>query len=307
MGTPISFGVSTTGDAAEVARLEQMPYLDSLWVGGHVVARQACREVVTTLAHVAALTSRVDVGTAVLVPALYHPVVLGKQLADIDVRSGGRVKVGVGVGGDIAAEFPAVGVPVSERGQRTSEILHMLRLLWSQEGVSYEGSFYSVSDVTIAPRPSRPAGLPIIVAGRNTRAMERAVRFGQGWLPYFYTPHRYARSVTMLRERADALDVSLHGFEWAVYLHLSLDEHAQSATDLARAYLRRSFHVELDGPGASGTVYGDAADVADQINAYVSAGARHFVLVPCDRGRTADVIDRFFDSVFPRLDHVVAT
>jgi alkanesulfonate monooxygenase SsuD/methylene tetrahydromethanopterin reductase-like flavin-dependent oxidoreductase (luciferase family) len=87
----------------------------------------------------------------VLLLPLYHPVVLAKQLADLDSRSGGRVTVGVGVGGEFRAEFDAVGVPVTERGARTSESIEVLRKLWRGGPVSHEGTFYRFPEVELRP------------------------------------------------------------------------------------------------------------------------------------------------------------
>jgi alkanesulfonate monooxygenase SsuD/methylene tetrahydromethanopterin reductase-like flavin-dependent oxidoreductase (luciferase family) len=101
-----------------------------VWQSGHVLPPSATGEAVIRLALMTAWTERVRVGTSVLLLPLYHPVVLAKQLADLDSRSGGRLTVGVGVGGEFPAEFDAVGVTVAERGARTSESIEVLRKLW---------------------------------------------------------------------------------------------------------------------------------------------------------------------------------
>jgi alkanesulfonate monooxygenase SsuD/methylene tetrahydromethanopterin reductase-like flavin-dependent oxidoreductase (luciferase family) len=155
-----------------LAAVERLP-VGSVWQGGHLLPPGPTGEAITRLALMAAWTERVRVGTSVLLLPLYHPVIAAKQLADLDSRSGGRVTVGVGVGGEFRAEFDAVGIPLAERGARTDESIEVLRTLWrsasgkssasgeggaSQEGgpVSFQGKFFSFTDVEL--RPVRAAG-----------------------------------------------------------------------------------------------------------------------------------------------------
>src|SRR5690349_10013325 len=134
-----------------------------------------------------AWTERVDVGAAVLLLPLYHPVVLAKQLADLDARSGGRLRVGVGVGGEFPQEFRAVGVPMGERGARTSEAMEVLRALWQGGPVTRRGRFFPLDDIEVRPvappgggAGMQPSGPPLIVSGRKPPAMRRAARLGDG-------------------------------------------------------------------------------------------------------------------------------
>jgi alkanesulfonate monooxygenase SsuD/methylene tetrahydromethanopterin reductase-like flavin-dependent oxidoreductase (luciferase family) len=128
-------------EKAWLQAVEKLP-IDSIWQGGHVLPPSATGEAITRLALLTAWTERVRIGTAVLVLPLYNPVIVAKQLADLDSRSGGRVTVGVGAGGEFAKEFEAVGVPLAERGARTNEGIEVLRKLWSGGPVSYSGRFY---------------------------------------------------------------------------------------------------------------------------------------------------------------------
>ncbi|MGH9003152.1 MAG: LLM class flavin-dependent oxidoreductase, partial [Acidimicrobiia bacterium] len=112
-GERIIFGAAALPepDRAWLAAAERLP-IDSVWQGGHVLPRQPTGEAITRLALLTAWTERVRVGTAVLLLPLYHPVILAKQVADLDVWSGGRVSLGVGVGGEFPHEFAALGVPL---------------------------------------------------------------------------------------------------------------------------------------------------------------------------------------------------
>ena len=114
------------------------------------------------LATAAGVTSRVGLGTAALVLPLRHPVILAKEIASLQVLSGGRFKFGVAVGWD-PAEFAAIGVPLQERGRRTDEAIEIVRLLLTEEHVSFDGRFWQFDDVTIYPRVDDPP--PLWVAG----------------------------------------------------------------------------------------------------------------------------------------------
>src|SRR5215472_3500478 len=192
-----------------LAAVEKLP-VDSVWQGGHLLPPTHTGEAITRLALMTAWTERVRVGTSVLLLPLYHPVVIAKQLADLDSRAGGRLTVGVGVGGEFQAEFDAVGVPVAERGARTSESIQVLRALWQGGPASHQGKFWSFSDMELRPVRAagspgmRPGGPPIVVAGRKEAAMRRAARLGDGWMPYLVSPQAYARSVAVISEAAAA-------------------------------------------------------------------------------------------------------
>jgi probable F420-dependent oxidoreductase len=140
------------------ARAEQLGF-DGLWVAEHLLRAPLIYEVsflspLTILAHLAACTRRIRLGTAILVLPLRHPVVLAKELATLDLLAEGRLVLGVGTGWD-AHEFEACDVPIRERGSRTDEGLALLRRLLTEKSVTFDGRYHRVRDVTIDPRPAR--------------------------------------------------------------------------------------------------------------------------------------------------------
>jgi len=126
------------------------------------------------LARLSAVTERVLIGTSILLLPLYSPAIVAKQVADLDRATGGRVILGIGVGGEYPQEFRACGIPLGERGRRADEAIPLLRRLWSGENVSHDGPFFPMADVKIHPAPIQPGGPPIVVAGRKDVAMRRA-------------------------------------------------------------------------------------------------------------------------------------
>jgi len=159
---------------ALAARAETLGY-DSVWVGDSVLARPR-HEPLTMLAAVAARTERIDLGTAVLLPALRNPVLLAHQIATLDQISEGRLILGVGIATDvpnIRAEFTAAGVPFEKRVGRMLEGLRLCRALWEGKPVDWDGR-WQVRGGVIGPTPYRPGGPPIWIGGSVPAARERA-------------------------------------------------------------------------------------------------------------------------------------
>jgi alkanesulfonate monooxygenase SsuD/methylene tetrahydromethanopterin reductase-like flavin-dependent oxidoreductase (luciferase family) len=303
-----------------LAAAERLP-IESIWQGGHILPPSPTGEAITRLALLTAWTERVRVGTSVLLLPLYHPVIVAKQLADLDSRSGGRVSVGVGVGGEFRREFDAVGVPLSERGPRTNEAMQVLRSLWSGGPVSHHGRFFRLDDVELRPvRPpvtgdaeagegretdgapqTRQGRLPLLVSGRKPPAMRRAALLGDGWMPYLMSPSAYARSVATICAESQAAGRDLTGFEWMMYLYCSVRADADRARDDVASFIGRGYGDKpadmLDRIAPSGT----PEQVAARLQEYVDAGVRHFIISPAASDDTLEVVTLAAREVLPRL------
>ena len=289
-------------ERAWLEAVEQLP-IESVWQGGHVLPNHATGEAITRLALMTAWTERVRVGSAILLLPLYHPVLVGKQLADLDARSGGRLSVGVGVGGEFPHEFEALGVATSERGARTDEAIEVLRALWSGAPVTHHGKFFDLEGVELRAvgDAMQPGGPPIIVSGRKEPAMRRAARLGDGWMPYLMSAEAYARSVETIRTEAAAFGRDLTDFEWTVYLYCSVRRDGNRARDDVAAFLGRGYGDKpremLDRIAPSGT----PDEVAARVQEYVDAGARHIIISPAAPEDTLEVVQLAAEEVLPRL------
>ncbi len=157
------------------------------------------------LATVAGATERIRLGTAIVILPQRNPVVLAKELATIDVMSGGRLSFGVGVGW-LAEEFAAIGTPFDERAARTDEAIEVLRCLWSEDEASFAGRFTNLDRALMFPKPiqqvgGRP-GVPILVGGHSKAAARRAGRLGDGFFPARATPDDLGPLVDLVRASA---------------------------------------------------------------------------------------------------------
>jgi probable F420-dependent oxidoreductase len=132
------------------------------------------------LSFAAAVTSRIGLATGVLLLPEHNPVVAAKQAATLDVLSGGRFTLGIGIGW-AAEEFAALGVPFARRGQRTAEYVAAMRTLWSDDVASFDGEFTRFSAVRVNPRPVRGRQIPIVMGGNSDAALGRAAVFANGW------------------------------------------------------------------------------------------------------------------------------
>ncbi len=141
-------------------------------------------EPIATVAHLTAVTSRARFATNILVAALRRPVVLAKEAATIDVLSGGRLDIGVGVGWQ-REEYEAAGLSFEERGRLLNHTIEVCQALWRNQVAGYESSELSFSNIHQMPKPLQPGGVPIWVSGTvNNRSMDRLARFGSGWIPW---------------------------------------------------------------------------------------------------------------------------
>jgi probable F420-dependent oxidoreductase len=194
------WGPDATRDGVlKVARTAEAAGLDSIWVADHVVyplaggssypyrddgppfaPDEGFLDALTTLALIAGATERVLLGTSVLVLPMREPVQLANTVASLDVLSGGRVLLGVGVGW-WEQEFRALSAPFEQRGNRIEEQIEILRLLWRHGTHAFHGEFYDFDEIVCEPRPAQAGGPPILIGGMGRAGRRRAGRIGDGW------------------------------------------------------------------------------------------------------------------------------
>ncbi|MFG1962306.1 LLM class flavin-dependent oxidoreductase [Nonomuraea sp. NPDC049028] len=189
----------------EQARLAESLGFDSVWAGDSPVTRHRA-DPLMLLSAVAATTERVTLGTAVLLPALRHPILLAHQLATLDRIADGRLIAGMGAGfphPNTEAQFDALGIAFKRRVSRTEESIDVMRRLWAGGGaVSYQGAHFDFQDVVLEPKPAQVGGPPIWLAGSGAAALRRVGRLADGWLPYPPTSETYAHEWGVVQEVA---------------------------------------------------------------------------------------------------------
>ena len=186
------------------------------------------------LTYVAAHTRTIRLGTGVLLLPQYQPLILAKELASLDVLSGGRLIVGIGVG-SAEAEYEALGVPYHERGARADEYVAAMRAIWSEGTPSYHGRYVSFHDVVAYPHPVQQPAPPIVVGGRSLAALRRTIEQANGWYGYAMNLDETAEMLAQLREAAQRYPrpASLGELEISVAPRVPIDKDtAQRFVDL---------------------------------------------------------------------------
>jgi probable F420-dependent oxidoreductase len=164
--------------------------------------RQHIYEPLITLAYLAAVTTRVRLGTSVYLLPLRNPLVAAAQVASLDQLSGGRLVLGVGVGW-LEGEFAALGVPFRERGRRTDEAIAVLKALCGQERAEFPDRYERLAGVEFLPKPVQRPHPPLWIGGRSDAAIRRAARAGDGWHPSHLTTDELRRGIAALHAECD--------------------------------------------------------------------------------------------------------
>ncbi|MBS1848315.1 MAG: LLM class F420-dependent oxidoreductase [Actinobacteria bacterium] len=181
------------------------------------------------LTWVAAHTEHLVLGTGIVILPQRNPAILAKEAATLDVLSGGRLRLGVGVGW-LAEEFDALGVPFEKRGARTEEYIAAMRALWRDDKASFDGAFVSFADCISKPKPIRGA-VPIIVGGHSDVSARRAGRFGDGFYPGKGDDDRLAALIAMMRESAEQADRDPDTIEITVHAPANLADDPIAAVE----------------------------------------------------------------------------
>lgn len=276
---------------------------DSLWVGDSILARPRF-EPLTTLAAVAMRTRRVTLGTAVLTPALRQPVVLANEIANLDHIAGGRLILGMGIAGNSPAnkrEFAACGVPIEHRVGYFEEGLTLMRRLWTESDVTFEGRYFQVQDVQLGFRPFQPAGPPLWLAGGVDRAYRRVLRMGDGWFPISPSPEAFAASWERVQTLGQEMGRDPYALHRCVYTTLNVNEDRGQAERELRSFIEGYYSVAYESVAGATSVYpGTPEQCAERVNAYVAAGAQTVVVRFGGPDQEAQ-IERWTREVRPRL------
>jgi probable F420-dependent oxidoreductase len=296
-------GVVLAGDdhvPTAARRVEELGF-DVVAAGEHLIHRQPTHNALVALAAAAAVTTRVRLISSVVLAPFYPPFLLAKQAAEVDVISGGRFELGLGVGGDNPVEFEAVGVPRSERGRRTDEALSILRLLFTRERSDYHGSGATFANVALDPRSPQPGGPPIWVGGRSPSAIGRAARFG-GWLPYLMSVSGFARGVAAYRAAADADPNRPERPRCGVMLRLTVDPDGGRARAIAAEDAAGNYGASFRDRVEELSVAGSPDECIERLRGYKEAGAELLLLlIVAPKNVRASMLQRLSSEILPSI------
>ncbi len=208
---------------------------------------------------------------------LRHPVLVARQLADIDRLAPGRLIFGVGIGGEDRREVSNCGVDPATRGLRMDECLAVLRRLLTGEAVTFHGKFFDLDDALIAPAPAE--AIPIIIGGRSDTAIRRAGRLGDGWLGIWNSPRRFSAAVEMAAEEAARAGRTDPPGRHAMQVWCGLADSKEAARACLAPAMEAFYQLPFE-RFERYCPYGTAEDVAEFLAPYAAAGCREFNLIP---------------------------
>jgi probable F420-dependent oxidoreductase len=261
----------------DLSRKIETAGFDSIWAGDHVSFYIPIMESLTLLTYVAACTEQVRLCTGVYLVPLRHPTTTAKVTSTLDVLSGGRLTLGVGVGGEFPPEFEACGVPVGQRGKRTDEGIEILKRLWSEEQVGYDGTHFQFGPVSINPKPVQPGGPPIIVGGRKGPSFRRAGQLGDGYISHMCSAEQYRENMTEIAEQARLAGRKDVPFEPISFLFTVVDDDYEKALERAASMLQMIYNRPFKDAARKYCLLGRPEDCLEQLQSFARAGSRHFV------------------------------
>jgi alkanesulfonate monooxygenase SsuD/methylene tetrahydromethanopterin reductase-like flavin-dependent oxidoreductase (luciferase family) len=290
---------------ADAAQAEQLGF-DHIWLGDSVTVLDKARgDCVATMAALAARTDQIRIGAVPMLPALRNPVLLAHALATVDVISKGRLILGVSVGpvrDYIQRQFAACGVPPQEKAGRLSESIEVMRRLWSEKTIDYEGRYYKLHDVGILPHPVQKPGIPIwIVADRNENGFKRVGRLGDGWVTLAHTAEQFSASRRKIDQYATEFNRAGKCPVSALYATFNIQRDGERARRDGWRWMEQFFQQPKEQISYHFTIFGTPEECAEVLKAYPAAGLTTIIarIASDDVGDQANLLLR---ELKPRLE-----
>jgi probable F420-dependent oxidoreductase len=259
-----------------LSRAERLDY-DSAWVQERIVGDYAVLEPVALLTYAAALTSRLRLGTSVLLTALRNPVQLAKSLATLDQLSQGRLTVGVGIGGHVPESI--FGLSGEQRALRFVEGLRVMKALWTQPRATVSGRFWQFDNVPMEPKPVQKPHPPLWFGAREAVALKRAVRHGDGWMGAGISSSAdFVHQIELIRRFLDDAQRDPATFTISKRVYVAVDDDRDRAERRLREWF--GLYYKLPDLAAHAAIWGSRAECIDRLQGLVRAGAKHLLLNP---------------------------
>jgi probable F420-dependent oxidoreductase len=313
---------ATQQNLATMAKQAESWGFDSVWASDHLIIPpletsqypgsatgqfpdtwlQRYFEPLAILNYIAGCTSRVRLGTSVLILPMRNPIEVAKEVAGADVLSQGRIMFGVGVGW-FKEEFDVLKAPFHERGRRTDEYLQICKTLWTQEPATFQGRFYQFKDAHFGPKPVQRPHPPILIAGHSPAALRRVARLGDGWHPFALTPEAFRAVVPQFQAAVRQVIATVKQYQ-----ALGVQQFQAAVREAGRRPedIEVSLKVRLrfgDGPNPQPPLHGNPEQVIATVKQYQALGVQHLVLdfVPETIDNALATMDRFTRDVRPSL------
>ena len=282
---------------AYFARAEELGY-HSAWAQETVLGPSSQLGPVEAMTYAAACTQRLRLGCVVFVSTLYSPAHLAKSLSTLDQHSRGRIEVGVGTGGPWR-QFAAFGVDPDRYVARFSEGIALMKALWTEPRVTFDGEFWQLRDSVMDPKPFQKPYPPLWFGGSAPAALRRAVRLGDGFFGAGSTPTaKFAAQVQTVRQALAAAGRPTGGFGLAKRVYVAIDEDAGRARSRLNERLAW-LYGQLSPDVAAAAVAGTPADCVAGLRKVAEAGAELILFTPMYQ--QAEHAERLAAEIIPQL------
>jgi probable F420-dependent oxidoreductase len=267
-------------DVKQVATRAEALGFSELWVTENSLDHVNCFDPVVILTYAAAVTTRIRVGCSVVVLQIHSPLMVAHQWGCLDYVSGGRAILGVGIGRE--HHYRQFEVPTGGRVSRFREELEIIKALWTEDKVSYDGRFYHLKDETMWPKPVQKPHPPIWMGVGHPDAVRRAARLADGWMGSGGSRIAdFAASVPILKEALAANGRDAENFPISKRIFMAVDERPEVAR---RELLRWFTDVYRNPPGTDLCgLHGTPEQVRERLEEMVGMGANHLMLNPVSR------------------------
>jgi alkanesulfonate monooxygenase len=283
-------------------RMEALGY-ESLWVWDHILLgvepNFPILDSLSLLTAVAARTTRIRLGTGILVLALRNPVVLAKQLATLDILSNGRLILGV-ASGWYKREFDAVGIPFERRGKIVDQSLEILTRLWQEDRVTGDYPPHTLRNAVMFPKPVQKPRPPILVGGYADPVLKRVATKSDGWLTYFYTPASFTKSWNKIRQFAEEAGRDPDTLATCNQLPIMVGKSKEAVAGPLNEWLRKEWdYSEWSESSPDSAVMGTVDECVEQLRAHLDVGVQRIIFVPYKyEMEQAEIIAK---EIIPRL------
>ena len=251
---------------------------ESLWTQEAITGAVPILEPVTLLSYLAAITERVRLGTSVIVAPLRNPIQLAKSLGSLDHMSAGRLIVGLGLGGN-ADDITPYGLSSEKRVRRFTEIIDVMKALWTEPEAHYQGEFWQLDGLKMEPKPLQKPHPPIWLGARHTNALRRAVRHANGWMGAgSSTTESFVTAVDQTKMYLEEADRDPASFAISKRVYVAVDNDEKRAeVRLKEWFGKRYGNADM---ASQVSVWGSTAKVTEELAKVTEAGAEMVLLNP---------------------------
>lgn len=271
--------------------------IDSIWFTDRIVSPLFSLETIVAMSFIASRTKKLKFGTSVIALPLRNPTILAKELATIDFLSDGRCLPAVGLGTEDEIEYEACGTSKKVRVSRTEEAVEVMRLLWTENNVNYQGKHFKLNGVSVEPKPVQKQLPPIWFGGRSEPALKRTAKLGDGWLVSQAPPEEVATSIPKIKKMASDFNNPIEDDHYGAIFSYCFADSASEAEKIAQPYTLRR---RTDVPSKNMNAFGPPDTLIKLLSEYIEAGATKFALRPaCPPEMTYQQMELLGEHIIP--------